>query len=179
MTQKSGSDITRVYRCLYIVQGLNCLSDETPNCIGVDRLDLNGARRELNNDHNTFNCSDFTNPTPTISSSPMQTTIITPTSTPLTCSNKLPNKIVSSQPAPNAHYKPALSLVNVLCDPHHHNALRQCSMFTDSHVRHFDGSFQTCTLPGSWYLLHHPDVTIEVTGGTKNASSVYTNIDKV
>ncbi len=43
--------------------------------------------------------------------------------------------------------------------------MRQCSMFTYSHLRPFQGyrtGLETCTVPGKWYLIHHNDLTVVV-----------------
>ena len=60
------------------------------------------------------------------------------------------------------------------------DALRQCSLFMDSQLRAFtrDG-LETCSLPGSWYLLRHPSLSIEVEGTSMELGSNHTRLTKV
>ncbi len=75
---------------------------------------------------------------------------------------------------------PKDSLSNVLCTPHYYPTLRHCSLFSFSHLLSFGAEeFQTCSLPGAWYLLNHPDVTIEVTGVADDVNSQFTKLEKV
>ncbi len=60
--------------------------------------------------------------------------------------------------------------------------LQHCSMFTYSHVRPFgtyELGIQTCSLPGSWYLLKHPGFSVEVETAGEDIGSPHTLLRKV
>lgn len=60
--------------------------------------------------------------------------------------------------------------------------LRQCSLFMDSQLRAFTsyrGGLETCSLPGTWYLLRHPSLSIEVEGSNLELGSNHTRLTKV
>lgn len=150
--------------CVELVR--TCLSDLTCD---ID-LDLEIYKLELDTLFKNSNCTIV--PSSTISTIPSLSPVPS-------CQQKLPKNFVMHD-LNNATVHPSLSLINALCKQHSYHALRHCSLFTFSHLRPFEKDYiETCSLPGSWYLLHHPDVTIEITGGIKNTQSLYTNIDVV
>lgn len=63
------------------------------------------------------------------------------------------------------------------------DVLQHCSIFTFSHVRPFSrlvtGGIQTCSLPGSWFLLKHKDLSVEVDGERERIGDNYTRLRKV
>ena len=63
------------------------------------------------------------------------------------------------------------------------DVLQHCSIFTFSHVRPFSrlvtGGIQTCSLPGSWFLLKHKDLSVEVDGEAERKGADYTRLRKV
>ena len=140
-------------------------------CADVIDLELEVYITTLDTRFRNSNCTKVISPS---------TQITEPSRTPgPTCQSKLPkNFTVGDMNGATLH--PVLSLTNPLCKKHSYHALRHCSLFTLSHLRSFGKeNIQTCILPGSWYLLHHPDITIEIYGGIKNSKSLYTNIDVV
>lgn len=174
--ENTGGNITDMFRCLYIVSAQGCLNEVQPRCLGIN-LEMKIFEFHINKDFASYQCSNYT-PTPSV---PTSSSIVTPNPSSIpSCTGMLPKTASVTVKNPSiATYRPALSLINALCKPHSYHALRHCSIFTYTHVRQFNGSHQTCTLPGSWYLLRHSDVIIEVTGGARSDSMTYTRIDKV
>lgn len=175
LADTAAKNITQLYHCLYIEQARACLLDSNCQSHNFNVLQMN---LYLNDDFDKHNCSQFTSPT---SSTTSTTHLPTPTTQPpSTCEPKLPQN-ASVIDLGDAVTWPTLSLVNRLCSQHSYKALRHCSLFTYSHLRPFgQKNIQTCTLPGSWFLLRHSDVIIEVTGGIENnVASSYTKIEKV
>ena len=61
-------------------------------------------------------------------------------------------------------------------------SLRQCSLFMESQLRAFDGyrgGLEACSIPGSWYLFHHPRLTVEVEGENFETGSNHTRLTRV
>lgn len=131
-------------------------------------------KTDLKEEKRNKNCSTST-PTPTSS-----TTGAPQPTPPASCISNLPMYPTQVSTPSAADYSPGLSLVGALCKKHDYHALRQCSLFTYSHLRQFNGSASSCLLPGSWYLLKHKDVSIEVSGKIKsNGYGLFTGLDKV
>lgn len=176
LADTTAKNVTQLYHCLYIEQARACLQDSNCQSFDFNVIQMNNY---LNDDFDKHNCSQFTSPTS--STTPTTQHLPTPTTQPPSpCKPKLPQN-ASVIDLGEAVTRPTISLVNRLCSQHSYKALRHCSLFTYSHLRPFgQKNIQTCTLPGSWLLLRHSDVTIEVTGGIENnAASSYTKIEKV
>ena len=134
---------------------------------------------------------DRTTPTPTTETPTSPTnetttneTITTEPPTPMDCQPQLlslpgnSNQVVVEDLS-MAVTDPKDSLNNPLCGRHEYPTLRHCSLFAHSHLRPFHADdIRTCMLPGTWYLLNHRDVTIQVTGVSDDIQSSYTRIDK-
>lgn len=60
--------------------------------------------------------------------------------------------------------------------------LRHCGLFMDSQLRAFLGyrvGLETCSLPGAWYLLHHPELDVEVEGTSMEPGFNHTRLTRV
>lgn len=60
--------------------------------------------------------------------------------------------------------------------------MRQCSMFTYSHLRPFEGyrsGLETCTVPGQWYLINHPELSVIVESEAVPDSTTLTQLTMV
>ncbi len=60
--------------------------------------------------------------------------------------------------------------------------MRQCSMFAYSHLRPFEGyrtGLETCTVPGKWYLINHPELSVIVESEAVSDSSTLTQLTMV
>ncbi|XP_019849579.1 PREDICTED: uncharacterized serine-rich protein C215.13-like [Amphimedon queenslandica] len=165
-------NITNEQFCSYITEAELCIEP----CEGGN-VDLQIFKVTLKNNKKTRDCSQPT-PAPSSTSSSSSTETANPTPTP--CHLPAFSSGVVSQPK-TAEYKPEVSPSHgILCKPHQYHALRQCSLFTYSHLERFNRSTGSCILPGSWYLLKHPDVSIEVTGQVKSKPfGLYTGLNKV
>ena len=173
--------------CLYVEIAENCYDQETEDCV-VPLVSSKLFFNKLNMYSEKNNCSTTeTTPTPTTAtpSGPTNENITTEPPTPMDCQPqllKLPdnsNQVVVED-LKMAVTDPKDSLNNPLCKRHEYPTLRHCSLFTNSHLRPFHADdIRTCMLPGTWYLLNHRDVTIQITGVSDGIQSSYTRIDKV
>ena len=166
--------------CPALAAATKCL--EIADCSQSFNFPLIAFETELSKLYSDNNCSKFepvTNETTTDSPTPP------PTEAPpiIDCEPQLltlPNNsdaIVIEKLSPPVV---APSGSSVLCRQHYYPTLRHCSLFSYSHLRPFGSDqFQTCSLPGAWYLLKHQDVTIEVTGVSDDISSSFTKLQKV
>lgn len=62
------------------------------------------------------------------------------------------------------------------------HAMRQCSLFMDSQLRAFSGyrrGLEACSIPGTWYLLNHRSMSIEVEGTNLEPGSDHTRLTKI
>ena len=171
-----------VFICLYITQAELCI--ENAGCTGID-FALSAFKSDLSKDYETNNCSDYVNPTPSTTTEMSSTTLVPSPPPSVICEPELPKVPNESNPIqveelPRPITVPTDSLKNTLCAQHYYPTLRHCSIFSNSHLRPFhEETIQTCSLPGSWYLLKHPDITIEVTGVVDSIQSNITRINKV
>ena len=166
--------------CLYVQMARDCYYEETEDCdvpliaskLFLIKLDMHS---EANNCSTTDPTTGPTNKTNTTEPPPIN----------LDCQPQLlllpgnSNQVVVEDLS-MAVTDPKDSLNNPLCGIHEYPTLRHCSLFTNSHLRPFHvDDIRTCMLPGTWYLLNHRDVTIQVTGVSDDIQSSYTRIDKV
>lgn len=64
----------------------------------------------------------------------------------------------------------------------HPSRMEQCSIFMDSQLRAFGAyrnGLEVCSLPGSWYLLKHQSLSIQVEGTSLEPDSNHTRLTKV
>ena len=166
--------------CPAITEALSCLVET--GCSLVIDFNFIGFKSELEKLYTDYDCKapeDNNTATDTPSIAP-------PTDSPVEkCDPKLsilPNNsdsvVIQDLALPIMH--PTDSLSNVLCRQHYYPTLRYCSLFSYSHLHSFGADdIQTCSLPGTWYLLKHNDVTIEVTGVSDSIESSLTKLEKV
>ena len=165
--------------CSNIIDTKGCIELATIDCQGKTDIPLIAFKGELSRIYSSENCVDDTNtnnettPTPPEPPNTIECDaqlLILPDNDDLIEVNELPLPVTT----------PEDSLLNVLCSPHYYPTLRHCSLFSYTHLRSFGSDeFQTCSLPGAWYLLKHPDVTIEVTGASDDINSPFTKLEKV
>lgn len=178
--------------CLYVDVAKFCYDQETQDC-DIPFISSKLFFDELNKHSEKNNCSTTeTTPTPTTETPTGPTnetttneTTTTEPPTPMDCQPQLlslpgnSNQVVVEDLS-MAVTNPKDSLNNPLCGRHEYPTLRHCSLFTHSHLRPFHADdIRTCMLPGTWYLLNHRDVTIQVTGVNDDIQSSYTRIDKI
>ena len=75
-----------------------------------------------------------------------------------------------------------LSKLSGPCGPHEPkaDALRECGMFTYSHLRPFNSpTIQTPSLPGTWVLLEYGDLLVQVKGVADPTSPAFTKLEAV
>ena len=78
--------------------------------------------------------------------------------------------------------EPPAGLSTLCTSPLTSTSLTQCSLFIDSQLRAFSNyrnGLETCSIPGKWYLLHHPSLTVEVEGVTMEPGSDHTRLAKI
>ena len=165
--------------CLSIELAENCLAQQMcPN-----NLQLIGFRSQLSIDREDNNCllpttSPTSTTTPTTTAPTEQ-----PTETIVNCSlAQIPSNftVTTMNNAVTVPNDPNPNSVLPVCTRFKLRALRQCSLYFHSHLRQWgSGTIQACSLPGSWYLINHPDVTVEVTAESDNAQSSFTRLTKV
>lgn len=182
-------------RCPLLQNTLDCL--ETHLCSGFTSQLLKGHLKEQ---MDAFMCQPSFSLVPTVTS----TSVVWPTPSPPSCPSyphtlpcdrplgdccpRLPPvlppdcDLVQDLGTPGLQPPPALPECSV--PESDRVTLQHCSMFTYSHVRPFgayDQGIQTCSLPGSWYLLKHPHFSVEVSTDGERVSSSYghTTLSKV
>lgn len=160
-------NITNEQFCSYIAEAESCIEP----CSGGN-INLQIFKVDLQNTKASRDCPQPT-PMPSSTSSSSSTETVNPTPNP--CHLPASSGVVSEPK--EAEYKPG---VHGICKSKQYHALRQCSLFTYSHLERFNGSMGSCILPGSWYLLKHPDVSIEVNGQIQSKPfGLYTGLNKV
>ncbi len=165
--------------CLSIQLAEECLARQ--ECPRDENLSILSFTLQLSSDRDHYNCTSQATTTPTTATSP---TTPPPTDPPdVNCS-------LAPMPS-NFEVTPMNHAVVIPADPNNDSALpvctrlklrahRQCSLYFHSHLRQWGGqTIQACSLPGSWYLINHPDVTVEVTAESDNAQSSFTRLTKV
>ena len=171
--------------CNFIILAKQCL-EMLVNCDSID-IGLIGFEEQLDLDSGHYNCTTVTQP-PSTTTQPITTTSSTQTSTPSTpppsacsLSSNRPTSLNAMDIAtviPDD--PPTMHIIVASCPNRVPRALRQCSLYTHSHLRQWGSSeIHTCSLPGSWYMIKHRDVTVEVTGTAENAQSSFTRLTKV
>lgn len=173
-----GSTLQEQYLMACQLDVLNSLSYDV---ISVMSAIVTTSKLLPNNDEQSMDLSGSGTEAQPTSSTAVPSTSPQATPPPLDCthlSNTSPD--VQILPEPVTQLDP--NSLTGLCASHEPKAgaLRQCGMFTYSHLRPFNSdSIQTPFLPGTWVLLQYEGLLVEVTGEVDPTSSVFTKLAEV
>ena len=163
--------------CPIIEEALNCLDRDV--CASSTAALL--TRENVQDSYYDQNCST---PTTTPTLTPTTPTLLAcppPDSIPDTLScNSLPEDCCPRLPNTTCDPVRSVEPASVLSLPS--GILQHCSVFSYSHVRPWGAygpRIDTCSLPGSWFLVKHSNFSIEVEASADSANSPYTKLDKV
>lgn len=172
-------DVSKDLLCPLIEEALNCLDQDI--CAGDTNAIL--LRENVQDSYNRDCCEDQNCSTP--ASTP---------ATPTTPACPPPDSIPDSLPCNSSLEDCCPRLPSTTCDPvrsvepatvlssQTDEILQHCSVFSYSHVRPWGAygpRIDTCSLPGSWFLVKHPSFSIEIEASADSANSPYTKLDKV
>lgn len=159
-----------------INSALLCYLEHQADCTGFLAQATIG---QVRNDHDVMGCPEVTLTTDEVRTEPVTTP--PPPLTILTCPRVppyLPTSSAPNLPSPVIHP----STANRDCIEYDPRQLQHCSMFGFSSLRPFRSyrsGLEACNVPGSWYLLRHRTVTVEVEGMASGEAADHTIISKV
>ena len=134
---------------------------------------------QLENDHDIMGCD----PVQTEPQSETVTTVATTTATPVTppsCPRVPPFALNPTTALSSPEIFPTMA--NRDCVEYNPQRLQHCSLFGFSNLRPFRSyrsGLEACNIPGSWYLLRHRTVSVEVEGVASGTAFDHTKLTKV
>ena len=157
--------------CEVINYALRCYNDHLSDCESLGTASLT----QVQNDHDTMNCPPWDTPT----EAGVTTEYVT-TAPPPSCPAAPPF------PGPAPPIFPAADVLPVMMNPDciepDPRQLQHCSLFGYSTLRPFRtyrAGFEACHIPGSWFLLRHRTVSVEVEGVANGENGDHTKLSKV
>ena len=168
-----------VTSCKVVSDAINCYwENRCYLAFSVDTLFL-----LANDDATRLNCTAEPEENP---SEPSEQTPLPPTISPcpILPSVALTDKPVA-MPSPDVNLPSGLPKACAAPETHTIGQWNQCSFFMDSQLRAFSSyrqGLETCSIPGKWYMLQHPSLSIEVEGTNMtgmDSSLTHTRLSKI